>query len=84
MRGSGKLAENGRSTIQTGEPEPMNESPTSTKREREGHTTPMTARVLAQTGGWPAIIHEEYAWLIEDEAEAAATVRTRPENETKR
>ena len=44
----------------------------------------MTARVLAQTGGWPAVIHEEYAWLIEDEAEAAATIRARQENETGR
>ena len=62
----------------------MNASTKSTKRELEDHPTPMTARVLAQTGGWPAIIHEEYEWLIEDEAEAAATVRARPENETKR
>ena len=56
----------------------------STKRELEDHPTPMTARVLAQTGGWPATIHKEYEWLIEDEAEAAAAVRERPEDETKR
>ena len=62
----------------------MNANTKNTKRERRGQPTPMTARVLAQTGGWPAIIHEEYTWLIEDEAEAAATARARPENETKR
>ena len=84
MRGDSKFAENGRGTIHAGEPEPMNENPTSTKRERAGRPTPMTARVLAQTGGWPAIIHEEYTWPIEDEAESAAIVRTRPENETTR
>ena len=62
----------------------MSTNTRSTKRELEDHPTPMTARVLAQTGGWPATIREEYEWLIEDEAEAAASVRERPEDETKR
>ncbi len=62
----------------------MNANTKRTKRARKGRPTPMTARVLAQTGGWPAVIHEEYAWLIEDEAEAAATIRARQENETGR
>ena len=34
------------------------------------HPTPMTAEVLAVTGGWPAIIREEFEWLEEDEDEA--------------
>lgn len=33
------------------------------------HPTPMTAEVLAVTGGWPAIIREEFEWLQEDEDE---------------
>ena len=51
---------------------------TSPVASRIGARTPMTARVLAQTGGWPAIIREEYDWLIDDEARArAATQRHR-------
>ena len=62
----------------------MNSDTKNPSPEYPGHPTPMTARVLAQTGGWPATIHEEYEWMIEDEAEVAASVRERPENESER
>lgn len=46
----------------------------------EDHPTPMTAEVLARTGGWPAIIQEEYQMLEEDEDEAR---RLTPDSDTR-
>lgn len=60
----------------------MNSDTKNPSPEYGGHPTPMTACVLAQTGGWPAAIREEYEWMQADEAEAAATLTHCPENES--
>ena len=31
----------------------------------DDHPTPVTAHVLALTGGWPSILEEEWEWLQE-------------------
>ena len=51
---------------------------------RAGRPTPMTARVLAQTGGWSATIREEYDWLMEDKARARAATRPDRVNQAER
>lgn len=44
----------------------MTDTPSDTSPLDERHPTPVTARVLADTGGWPTILDEEWEWIQED------------------
>ncbi len=44
----------------------MTDTPSDAPRLDEAHPTPATARVLADTGGWPSIIEEEWDWIQQD------------------
>lgn len=45
----------------------MAETPSGVPLLDEAHPTPVTARVLADTGGWPSIIEEEWDWIQQDQ-----------------